>query len=349
MHLIWENLVKNLVLHWTGVFKGLGEGTGSYCIDKSVWDAIGAAAAASGATIPGSFGARPPNFATEKMSSTADTLDRKFTEKKYYDHFVQLVCFLHMCLQFEITRTKVAEIRQGFIDWVAKYEEFYYQHDPNRVSACPLTIHVLLHIADMILISGPLVDKYTLFPPTPTTRPDSSLVKKVMKALETRYNLSKKPQVLGALVARAEITQYSSVRVDDGDLIYACLDVDRDATRGTSGCYLHSDRNEANTVYDRETCFGRLHHLFCVKVPTDPAAGLIKPKTVLFAGVTPCKGTNKHDVLNIHVYKEESVTEELVDLDCVMHLVGRMQYLKRYWVIIDRSGSLARAVYEPDD
>ncbi|KZV73981.1 hypothetical protein PENSPDRAFT_711539 [Peniophora sp. CONT] len=440
MHLIWENLVKNLVLHWTGTFKSLGEGAGSYRIDKSVWDAIGAAAAVSGDTIPGCFGARPPNFAAEKMSSTADTwsfwtlylapiqLDRKFTERKYYDHFVQLVRLLHMCLQFEITRTEVAEIRQGFIDWVEKYEEylrFYYQHDPDRVSACPLTIHALLHIADMILISGPVwaywayamerycgiirpdirskkhpyasldrgvletaqlfqigllynaqdslhvLDRrlvkqdrkgslrYTLLPPVPATRPDAPLVNKILKALGTRYSLSKKPQILKKLVAHADITQYSSVQVDNGDLIYAyamLTDTQREERRDATYVRYEvladqrpRDRNEANAVYEKETCFGRLHHLFCVKIKADPAAGLLEPETVLFAGVTPCKVTNKHDVLDIHVYKDESVTEELVDLDCVMCLVGRMRYLKRYWAIIDRSGSLARAVYEPDD
>jgi hypothetical protein len=30
MHLIWENLVKNLILHWTGKFKDLDDGKESY-------------------------------------------------------------------------------------------------------------------------------------------------------------------------------------------------------------------------------------------------------------------------------------------------------------------------------
>ena len=42
-----------------------------------------------------------------------------------------------------------------------------------------------------------------------------------MKALGTRYDLSKKPQVLKKLVAQADITQFSSVKIDDGDHIYA--------------------------------------------------------------------------------------------------------------------------------
>jgi Transposase family tnp2 len=32
MHLIWENVVKNLILLWTGNFKGLDEGSGCYSV-----------------------------------------------------------------------------------------------------------------------------------------------------------------------------------------------------------------------------------------------------------------------------------------------------------------------------
>jgi hypothetical protein len=32
----------------------------------------------------------------------------------------------------------------------------YYQHKPERVSTCPVTIHALLHIADSIEASGPV-------------------------------------------------------------------------------------------------------------------------------------------------------------------------------------------------
>ncbi|KZV70741.1 hypothetical protein PENSPDRAFT_578806 [Peniophora sp. CONT] len=168
MHLIWENLIKNLILLWTGEFKGLDEGSGCYVIDASVWDAIGVVSHKAGKTIPGCYGARPPNFRTDKQSMTADTwsfwalylgpvlLNRKFRNEEYYWHFIELVRLLHLCLQFEITLQEVEEIRSGFIAWVKKYEELYYQYDPARISTCPLTIHALLHIADCILFCGPI-------------------------------------------------------------------------------------------------------------------------------------------------------------------------------------------------
>jgi hypothetical protein len=39
----------------------------------------------------------------------------------------------------------------------------YYQYDPSRMSACPLTVHSLLHIADSIQFLGP-VWTYWAFP-----------------------------------------------------------------------------------------------------------------------------------------------------------------------------------------
>jgi hypothetical protein len=135
MHLIWENLIPNLILLWTGNFKGLDEGTEEYQIKKEVWEAIGVASASSGSTIPSAFGARQPNFITQKSACTAETwafwtlyispvlLHRQFSHQKYYTHFVHLVKLLNICLQFEITDEDVETLRKGFIDWVEDYEK----------------------------------------------------------------------------------------------------------------------------------------------------------------------------------------------------------------------------------
>ncbi|KAF5349012.1 hypothetical protein D9758_012678 [Tetrapyrgos nigripes] len=152
MHLIWENLVKNLILHWTSDFKGLDEGSESYTLGKAVWEAIGSETAASGATIPSAF-AEMWSFWTMYLGPV---LLHKCLGKKYYDHFLLLVKLLTKCLQFEITTEEVNEIRMGFIEWIQKYEKYYYQYSAGRVSACPLTIHALLHIANSIEVMGPL-------------------------------------------------------------------------------------------------------------------------------------------------------------------------------------------------
>ncbi|GBE87125.1 hypothetical protein SCP_1003720 [Sparassis crispa] len=168
MHLIWENVIKNLVLLWTGEFKGLDEGNEEYQLHPDMWTAISATTAAAGSTIPSAFGPRIPDPATDKSASTADSwslwslyvgpvlLARKFTRPKYYEHFIELVKLLHMCLEFEISRQDIAIVRAGFIKWVTTYERIYYQHSPERLGICPVTIHALLHIADSIETASPV-------------------------------------------------------------------------------------------------------------------------------------------------------------------------------------------------
>ena len=72
MHLIWKNLVKNLVQHWTGEFKGLNDGTESYQLSETVWKAIGQAIAISGSTIPSVYGSHVPNIASDRSYYSAE-------------------------------------------------------------------------------------------------------------------------------------------------------------------------------------------------------------------------------------------------------------------------------------
>ena len=74
MHLIWENLIPNLILLWTGQFKGLDEGRESYELAPGVWEAIGEATKASGSTIPAAYAmVRPQNMAEDSSACTADS------------------------------------------------------------------------------------------------------------------------------------------------------------------------------------------------------------------------------------------------------------------------------------
>jgi hypothetical protein len=135
MHLIFENVMKNLILLWTGEFKGLDEGTGQYHLMPKVWEAVGTATAASGSTIPSAFGARPPNVCDNKMACTADTwsfwmlylgpvlLSKRFQRRIYFDHFIELVKLIHICIQFKISTTEISTLREGFQNWVLKYEQ----------------------------------------------------------------------------------------------------------------------------------------------------------------------------------------------------------------------------------
>lgn len=136
MHVVWENVIKSLILLWTGDFKGLDVGSGSYQLSLPVWQAIGAATTAAGKTIPAAYGPRLPNIATTDQNyCTADMwsfwtlylgpilLHRQFSNQRYYKHFIDLVRLLNICLKFEITTSDIEVLDTGFQKWVEKYEQ----------------------------------------------------------------------------------------------------------------------------------------------------------------------------------------------------------------------------------
>ncbi|CUA72704.1 Type III restriction-modification system EcoP15I enzyme mod [Rhizoctonia solani] len=55
MHLLFENLVPNMIKHWTGQFKGLGQGTGNYEIDPREWAGVGLKTVGIRRTVPSAF------------------------------------------------------------------------------------------------------------------------------------------------------------------------------------------------------------------------------------------------------------------------------------------------------
>jgi hypothetical protein len=135
MHLIWENLLPNLVLFWTGDFKELSHEGMGYVIEKRIWKEIGVATAACGATIPSAFGAPVPNIESNRSYMTAEmwanwtlyiapvVLRGRFKKEKYYKHFMKLVHLLKLCLAFEIDEAMLKEIDEGFKSWVEAYEK----------------------------------------------------------------------------------------------------------------------------------------------------------------------------------------------------------------------------------
>ena len=135
MHLIWENLVPNLIEFWTGTFKDLDHQDKDYFIEPHVWNEIGAATAASRATIPYAFGAAVPNIATKRFQMNAEmysnwtlfiapvVLRGRFKKPQYYKHFMRLVEILKLCLSLEISNAMLNQIDEGFRRWVEEYEK----------------------------------------------------------------------------------------------------------------------------------------------------------------------------------------------------------------------------------
>ena len=126
MHFIWENLIPNLILFWTGNLKDLNHQGRGYVIKTHIWKEIGAATEACYATIPAAFGASIPNIAVKGSVMTAEmwanwtlyiapvVLCERFKKDKYYKHFLKLVKLLKLCLLFEINEAMLSKMKEGF-------------------------------------------------------------------------------------------------------------------------------------------------------------------------------------------------------------------------------------------
>ena len=185
MHLIWENLIPNLILFWSGNYKGMDKGQ-PYVLPPDMWQVVGTISTKATKMIPLSFGVLIPNPAKDSSYFTSLTwsvwslfiaptvLQHHFPDECYYQHFCSLIRILNLCLQFEISKEEINKIELGIHELVVDYEwcippfiskkskaglihrsSLYYQHKPEQLPACPLTIHALLHIPDQIRWMGP--------------------------------------------------------------------------------------------------------------------------------------------------------------------------------------------------
>jgi hypothetical protein len=137
MHFIWENVVKNLFFLWSGTFKGVGtDFTGDdFVLSKDALAQVGKMGQDASSSIPYAFGPRPPNIASDKVSWTAETrafyaqhiapsVFRRHMRAKYFKHFVSLIKLLSQCVDYEMPREKLPEVRAGFAAWVQDFEKY---------------------------------------------------------------------------------------------------------------------------------------------------------------------------------------------------------------------------------
>jgi hypothetical protein len=96
IHLVYENIIKNLVLLWTGAYKGLTQGSGEYEFWLTVWNAIGAV--------------------------TVLYPCRKRLEGRRGPEVIP-VHQTHTHLQFEYTKDNIVTLQTGFASWVEEYEK----------------------------------------------------------------------------------------------------------------------------------------------------------------------------------------------------------------------------------
>jgi hypothetical protein len=93
--------------------------------------------------------------------------------------------------------------------------------------------------------------------------------------------------------------------------------------------------------------FGQLQHILLVSLPTTPTLGLNQPATFILATIRTCYSPHVKGVNGVYYYSREG-SLEVVDMDCVQCLVGRVRDSKE-WAIIDRSLSSARPVFVTEE
>ncbi|KAG9089763.1 hypothetical protein FRC07_012261 [Ceratobasidium sp. 392] len=168
MHLIFLNLVPNLVEFWKGEFKWLDHNDKAYVIGGNVWQVIGELTTKAVRTIPSQFVGTLPDIHKDSNLYKAEAYSFWFTylapillgnnrlNRVYYEHFLRMREIVLWCLELEISRERVDALEVSINEWVQEYERLYYRYDHDRLPCCVLTIHALLHIPHYIRQTGPL-------------------------------------------------------------------------------------------------------------------------------------------------------------------------------------------------
>ncbi|KAG9121451.1 hypothetical protein FRC07_002590 [Ceratobasidium sp. 392] len=167
MHLFLLNHGPNLILLWKNKYDGInGAGRENYIIKPQVWAEIGRETEAANRSIPATFIRPLPNIQTSQHHYTAESWSFWFIyiapivllghlPKKYYDHFLELVSIMKCLLELTNTTERINQLRVEIAGYVERFEKYYYQYDYDRLPACKLTLHALLHVADDVKLTGP--------------------------------------------------------------------------------------------------------------------------------------------------------------------------------------------------
>ena len=135
MHLLFENVVQNLVKLWMGKFKGLNDGSGDFTIPKAIWKKIGDETVAAMKQIPAAFVRLLGNLAEDQTTYNAEgwgfwfmyigpALLKGRLSDKYYKHYILLVDIMKTCIQFTISQDQLKTLGADIVTWVTGYERY---------------------------------------------------------------------------------------------------------------------------------------------------------------------------------------------------------------------------------
>lgn len=187
MHTFFLNVAKQMAQHWSGTFfKSKAHlNTEDFNLSKSVWEDVGRDLQAGNATIPAAFCRTLRDISKNLKSFKAVELQqwvlhtsiivlRSRLPPTHLRHWARFVRAMQLCLNPKgISREQLDDIEKLLQTFVLTYEEYvlscficafqltlhmsrvYYKYDYERLSACRMVFHHLLHVAECIRRFGP--------------------------------------------------------------------------------------------------------------------------------------------------------------------------------------------------
>lgn len=140
MHAMFENVVKELMDLWGGVFKvGILAGPAStrleddFVVSQADWKSINSEILASNATVPTAIADRVRSI-SNRSYWTAESYSyfllflgpiviKDRLPDRYYSHFPRLSKIARILVQFEIQEAVIPELRRELAQWVRDYEK----------------------------------------------------------------------------------------------------------------------------------------------------------------------------------------------------------------------------------
>ncbi|KAK0442555.1 hypothetical protein EV421DRAFT_1710618, partial [Armillaria borealis] len=146
---------------------------------------------------------------------------------------------------------------------------------------------------------------------------------------------------------------------DAGDMMRASkLGILRDDSRDDSWVWYemlvdkNATRRNVAAEFQSHTFYRQLEHIYVVRFSKPcPELGLHELETTFIMALIrscKCSDSEKIDGLDVHFYTVLG-QQHVMDITLVQCLIGRVPCGQNKWAIIDRSSSLARAVYSEDD
>ncbi|QRV83077.1 Transposase family Tnp2 protein [Ceratobasidium sp. AG-Ba] len=378
LHLFLLNHFRDLVSLWSSTDPAItDDGCEDYLISPADWAEIGRETEAASASIPSYFTRPLPNINTQRRLYCGESwafwllyigpiVLRNRLADKYYNHFLELVSIVKCLIQFENSTERIEQLREEMAGYVERYEEYYYQYNYDRISVCKLTLHALLHVADDVLLCGPvwttwsyLTERYcreVIACARQRVVPSATIAKFVLQlsqlsAVAMRFPEVRKALLFGKSDAPVDTSSMECVYTDypdailrvpclAGQFVYYTFRYDKNARNGRPAEMLD------------ETGYGRLDFILAITLPANPRFNIESPQLHVLAHITQAEGAIGDASTQLVSYTKmgRSFVLDITSVECA---VGRVETRAKKpngeWVIVDRSEGLCQTAFHQEE